>query len=118
MANVLFSVALLLAAPTAQSASLRFQHGDVIAFLGGADVAAAQHTGHQEALIAAPHRQLGLRFRNLGWEGDTVSTQPRDVGFPPLETRLAHAEATVIVLQFGRAEALAGRGAMASFVRD
>src|SRR5438445_7977198 len=54
--------------------------GDVVAFVGGADVAAAQHAGHLEALLAAKYRGLDLRFRNFGWEGDTVFAQPRDVG--------------------------------------
>src|SRR5205809_339944 len=54
--------------------------GDVVAFLGGADVEAEQHGGHLEALLAARNRGLEVRFRNFGWEGDTVHTQPRDGG--------------------------------------
>ena len=61
---------------------------DVVAFLGGADVAVAQHTGHLEALLAAKFHGLDARFRNFGWEGDTVYAQPRDVGFPPLRAHL------------------------------
>jgi hypothetical protein len=89
---------------------------DVVAFLGGADVAAAQHTSHLEALLAAKFQGLDARFRNFGWEGDTVYAQPRDVGFPPLLAHLKRAQATVIVLQFGRAEALDGRDALRQFV--
>ena len=91
------------------------ERGEVVAFVGGADVAAAQQTGHLEALLAVQFRGLDTRFRNFGWEGDTVFAQPRDVGFPPLAEHLRRAHATVIVLQFGRAEALAGRDALPRF---
>ena len=86
--------------------------GDVVAFLGGADVATAQHAGYLEALLAAKFRGLDVRFRNFGWEGDTVFAQPRDVGFPPLQAHLQRARTSVIVLQFGRAEAINGRAAL------
>ena len=92
--------------------------GDVVAFVGGADVQAAQHSGHLEALLAAGYHGLGLRFRNFGWEGDTVHARPRDVNFPSLEEHLRRARATVIVLQFGRSEALSGRGGLAGFASD
>jgi hypothetical protein len=95
-----------------------FERGDIVAFVGGADVEAAQQSGHLEALLAAGYRGQDLRFRNFGWEGDTVHTQPRDVGFPPLQVHLQRAHANVIVLQFGRSEALAGRGGLDRFVSD
>jgi len=90
--------------------------GDVVAFVGGADVATAQHTGHLETLLAVKHRGLNVRFRNFGWEGDTVFAQPRDVGFPPLLEHLRRVRASVIVLQFGRSEALAGKEALPGFL--
>jgi len=77
---------------------------DVVGFVGGSDVAAAQFTGHLETLLAA--KFPGTRFRNFGWEGDTVFAQPRDVGFPPLTNHLQRAGVTVLFLEFGRAEAL------------
>jgi lysophospholipase L1-like esterase len=100
---------------SASEARVAFRAGDVVAFVGGADVAAAQHTGHLEALLAAQFPELRLRFRNFGWEGDTVFGQPRDYGFPSLDTHLERAGASVIVVQFGRIEALRGPGALPSF---
>ncbi len=94
------------------------QPGDVVAFVGGADVEGAQHVGHLEALLAARNRGLDARFRNFGWEGDTVYTQPRDVGFPPLKEHLRRAGVSVIALQFGRSEALSGPGGLAGFLSD
>ena len=95
-----------------------FEPGDVLAFVGGADVEAAQHTGHLEALLTAGSRGLDMRFRNFGWEGDTVHSQPRDVSFPPLKEHLRRAGASVIALQFGRSEAMNGRIGLAGFVSD
>ena len=91
------------------------RRGELIAFIGGTDVAVAQLTGHLESMLAIQHRGLNVRFRNFGWEGDTVFAQPRDVGFPPLAEHLRGAGATVIVIQFGRAEALEGRAALPRF---
>lgn len=91
------------------------EQGDLVAFVGGADVAAAQHAGYLETLLALKYRSLGVRFRNFGWEGDTVFGQPRDVGFPSLAEHLRRAGASVIVLQFGRSEALRGRERLAGF---
>jgi lysophospholipase L1-like esterase len=102
----------------AADARLVLERRDVVAFVGGADVESAQHDGHTEALLAARYREFGLRFRNFGWEGDTVHARPRDVNFPSLREQLRRAGATVIVLQFGRTEALAGRDGLAGFVTD
>lgn len=114
----------LLSAPVAdRSAPTRFRpgkfalnHGDIVAFVGGADVAAAQRTGHLETLLAVQHRGSEVKFRNFGWEGDTVFAQPRDVGFPSLNELLRRTGATVIVLQFGRAEALDTHDTLPHFV--
>jgi hypothetical protein len=80
--------------------------GDVVAFIGGEDVAAQKESGHLETLLSV--RFPRVTFRNLGWEGDTVFAQPRDVGFPDLLASLKSAGATVIIAQFGRTEALSG----------
>jgi hypothetical protein len=86
---------------------------DVVAFVGGSDVAAAQFSGHIETLLAL--RFPGARFRNFGWEGDTVFGQPRDVGFPPFTEHLRRAGATLLLIQWGRGEALDGRAPVAKF---
>ena len=97
-------------------AAVEFRTNDVIAFVGGANVAAAQHAGHLESLLTLTHPRHRLRFRNLGWEGDTVFAQPRDVGFPPLTNLLRKAGATVVFLQFGGTEAFAGTNDLPRFV--
>jgi predicted neuraminidase len=89
------------------------QTNDVVAFLGGGDVAAALFTGHLESLLAAEYP--GARFRNFGWEGDTVFAQKRDFNFPPLSEHLKSAGAGVVVLQFGRIESMNGTNDLARF---
>jgi hypothetical protein len=86
---------------------------DVVAFVGAGDTAAAGFTGHLESLFAV--HSPGTRFRNFGWEGDTVFEQRRDVGFPALPDHLKRAGATVVFLQFGRAEALSGTKSVQEF---
>jgi predicted neuraminidase len=98
---------------TASAGAFPLREGEVVAFVGGADVVAAQHTGHLEALLAAKYPQV--KFRNFGWEGDTVYKQQRDFNFPPLRDHLKNAGATVIVMQFGRVESMSGRNQLSSF---
>jgi hypothetical protein len=104
------------AIPAAEpKATLQFRHGDVIAFLGGGDVAAAQFTAHLESLITFQAAGKNLRFRNFGWEGDTVFEQPRDFGFPALIDRVQKVKPNLIFVQYGRGEALQGKRSVADF---
>ena len=114
MAACLFGAALGLV-PSVRAA-VEFRTNAVVAFVGGANVAAAQHSGHLESLLTLTHPRHRLRFRNLGWEGDTVYAQPRDVGFPPLTNLLRKAGATVVFLQFGGTEAFGGTNDLPLFV--
>jgi hypothetical protein len=86
------------------AAAFQLQSNDVAAFIGGSDVAAMAQNGHLETALAV--RFPGARFRNFGWEGDTVFAQPRDVGFPRTTEQVKRAGATVVFLQFGRGETL------------
>ena len=113
------SVALVLALGVWRLAAAELPRGfalrsnDVVAFVGGSDVAAAQFSGHLESLLVVQFP--GARFRNFGWEGDTVFAQPRDFAFPPLREHLKRAGASVIFVQFGRAEVLNGRETVPAF---
>lgn len=113
---VLYLMSIVLAAPTRGAApvTLVLRSNDVVAFVGGSDVAAAQFNGHLETLLTV--KFPGARFRNFGWEGDTVFAQPREIGFPPLGDHLQRAGATVVFLEFGRAEALGGKRSVSNFL--
>lgn len=84
-------------------------------FLGGANVVARQAAGQLEALLTARNPGLRLRFRSLAWEGDTVFAQPRGVNFPTIVRQLRDARATLVFLEYGQAEALAGQPDTAAF---
>lgn len=118
LARVFFASLVITFASTSfvNGANIRLDltRGDVVAFVGGTDVAAAQNAGHLEALLAI--RFSGARFRNFGWEGDTIFEQPRMIGFPSLKTHLQRANASVVILQFGRAEVLGGRRSLPAFI--
>jgi hypothetical protein len=112
-ALLLFALVATKTGLSAESRPFALRTNDVVAFIGGSDVAAAQFTGHLETLLAI--KFLGARFRNFGWEGDTVFAQPRDVGFSPLPEHFKRAGVTVLFLEFGRAEALDGKDGVTNF---
>lgn len=98
-----------------QTAKFALTKGDVVAFVGGADVVTMGQTGHLESLLVAAYPDLNLRFRNFGWEADTVFEQPRDFGFPPMKEHLKRAGSTVVFFQFGRMESLSGTNVIPRF---
>lgn len=110
--------ALLLETGVPAAGRLDLRANDIVGFVGGADVAAAQHTGHLESLLAIEYAGKGVKFRNFGWEGDTVFEQPRDVGFPSLVTNLQNAGVTVVVLLYGRGETLDTKRTVSDFAKS
>lgn len=97
---------LALAAAPVRADVLPLRTNDVVAVVGGANAVAAAESGHLEALVQAARPGLRLRFRSLAWEGDTVAAQPREVNFPPTPELLAQHGVTVLLVDFGRSEAL------------
>lgn len=109
-------VALLLcAASSAAPSGTLLQSNDVVAFIGGEDVVAMQQHSYVEVILARETAAKNLRFRNLGWEGDTVFEQRRELNFPAWDQTLAKIGATVIVAQFGQAESLRRGESIAHF---
>lgn len=100
----------------AGAADALLRPGDVLAWLGGAQVVAAQRSGFDETLVAVARPDWKLRWRSLAWEGDTVFVRPREVNFPSISHQLQEAGATVTALQFGTMESLAGPEGIPSFV--
>lgn len=88
------------------SAAPLFRTNDVIAFVGGASVVAADHAGLLETILTVTHPNHRLRFRCIAWEGDSVFAQPRELNFPSTPQLLRNSEATVVCVQFGSVEAL------------
>jgi hypothetical protein len=102
-------VAFCLASCFASIAAPLFRTNDVVAFLGGASVVAADRAGILESTLTIAYPGHHLRFRSLAWEGDTVLNQPRELNFPGLTNLLDRCQATVVCLEFGATEALEPR---------
>jgi len=104
-------------AATPESApTLELQAKDVIALVGGANVVSDRDHGYLEVLLNASLPERELRVRNLGWEGDTVYAQPRELNFGSWKDQFTKAGATVVVAQFGQMESLQGEGVLPQFV--
>lgn len=110
-------VMLLVCLPCTDAAESAFplKGDDVVVFMGGANVAGMDQSGHLESLLTLAYAGRKLHFRNLGWEADTVYQQPRDFNFPTPSNLLARIGATVIVMGFGQTEALQGPGKISEF---
>jgi len=98
----------------------RFQADDLVVFLGDTFVERADRDGHveQSLLLTAGGP---LRFRNLGWSGDTVGGEARGYfggaaeGFERLTSLLSELRPTVVILGYGGAAAFDGPAGTAAF---
>src|SRR4051812_4020845 len=117
-----FSVSLLLLcfapgfARAADTPKFELRPNDVVAFLGGEPVVLEGERGHLESVLSLACAGKNVRFRNLGWEGDTAFEQPRDVNYPDTIDQLKRANATVVICRFGQYESLAGSQALPAFI--
>jgi putative heme-binding domain-containing protein len=114
-------IATLLCSP-AGAAPLTLKTGDVVAFLGGTNMVRAQKAGYLETLLSHRFATARPTFRDLSWEGDTVSHlstekerwrkdgygDMKPEAFGDLRKQLETIGATVIVAQFGKMELLEG----------
>ncbi|MDA7927892.1 hypothetical protein N9B33_04515, partial [Akkermansiaceae bacterium] len=100
---------------------LELQKGDVVAFVGGADLVRMQEDGRLEAALTLRFREATPQFRDLAWEGDTVYFQNavrerwRTEAFGGWPEQLRRIKATVVIFQFGKMESFDGIGKIAQF---
>ncbi|GAB3928641.1 hypothetical protein GCM10028804_35850 [Larkinella terrae] len=96
--------------------STTFKSGDVIVFAGGTNIAAMRKDGILETRIMAAQPTTRLHLWNLGWDGDTVFEQFRDVGFGSWSKNLDSLGANVVFVQFGQLESLQGTNELPRFI--
>lgn len=94
------------------SPALELKDGDRIALVGDGYFEREQRYGYLETALASRFPERNLRFRNLGWSGDTSAGESRVYFDPPetgpakLKEHLALAQPTVLFLGWGMAETL------------
>jgi len=98
-------------------AAFRLVPNDSVALVGGANFERTRLNAFLQTNLLAASAAKPLRVRNLSWEGDTVFEQWRDVNFPSLAQQLEQVGATVVLVQFGQMESLAGTERLPDFVR-
>jgi hypothetical protein len=87
---------------------------DVLVFVGGENLRVGLDLGYLETLISL-RSPRGVRFRNMAWEGDTVTEQLRPANFGSWSDQFRRAGASVLVAQFGQIEALEGKAGLERF---
>ena len=105
----LLSLGLCLAAllPLRAAEPFRFQENDLVVFLGDTWVEREQRDGAIETALLMSGGVGELRFRNLGWSGDTVRCDARGYfggpaeGFDRLTASLSELHPTVVFLSYG-----------------
>lgn len=109
------------------SGGLKFEprRGETIAWIGGTEIADLDRYGLLEAGIQLAWPDLGLRWRNLAWQGDTVYQQARPLYFytkagdPQPGSIPDHRERTepgIVFIAFGKMESLEGAERLPDFV--
>jgi lysophospholipase L1-like esterase len=111
---LVFSTSLVQADHHAKGSLLLLQTGDRVAFVGGGLIERARLNGYLETAITAGAgpKVTGLKFRNLGWSGDTVFNDARAYFGKPKEGRdrlkkiIAEWKPSVVLLNYGAEVAL------------
>ena len=115
---ITFIVALMATTVAGHARTTLFQKSDSVVFLGNTFVDLLREHGYLETILTARHPDHELRFRNLGWAGDTLRVQARPFNFTPLDAELAAHKGDVIVASFGMGESFAGADGIDPFKAD
>ncbi|MEC9036140.1 MAG: PVC-type heme-binding CxxCH protein [Verrucomicrobiota bacterium] len=108
----------LIISSSAALAKFEFKKGDSVCLIGNSLPDRFNHDGWFEAVLQSELKGKEVRFRNLGFTGDTVKERPRNQGFPSPETYLKICEADVIFAFFGYNESFKGEKGLESFMND
>jgi lysophospholipase L1-like esterase len=109
-------------ADAASPEKLEIKDGDRVLWIGGTLIEREQIYGYWEAMLTASYPDRNIKFRNLGWSGDTVWAESRGMFDSPAEgykRMLAMAQEfkpTLIILAYGGNESFGGAGEIDRFV--
>lgn len=98
---------------------------ETIAWIGGTEIADLDRYGILEAEFQAAWPELGLRWRNLAWPGDTVSYQARPLHYytkqgdtqpGSIPDHRERTEPGILFIAFGKMESLEGPEQIPAFI--
>lgn len=102
--------------------ALDLQDNDTIVFLGNTVIERAQKYGHLETALTLATTQKNLKFRNLGWSGDSVLGTARSYFGPPsegfrrLRDDLTELQPNIVFLCYGAVAAHQGPKGLNEFI--
>jgi lysophospholipase L1-like esterase len=126
------SLLLVVAAPAARAQEkpkVEFRDGDRIAFVGNDFFDGDRHQAYIETQFTTRFPGKHLTFRNLGYSGDTVRADarnlcagwenfgPEDQGFDRLKSLLGHIKPTLIFVAYGMNESFDGPKGLDQFTQ-
>jgi lysophospholipase L1-like esterase len=118
MVAAVASILLVAGSAEAQSPPLELHRGDHVIFLGNTTAERLQQFNYFETMLMSRFADLELVVRNLGWSGDTITSQPRPLNFGDAAQHLKEQKADVILAFFGSNESFDGEPGLAAFEKD
>jgi lysophospholipase L1-like esterase len=121
LAALIAGSGLLSISSAAPSEKLQLKEGDRVLWIGGTLIEREQIYGYWETMLTASYPDRTIKFRNLGWSGDTVWADSRGMFDSPAEgykRMLAMAQdfkPTLIILAYGGNESFAGPAGLEPF---
>jgi lysophospholipase L1-like esterase len=121
MLRVILAVAFCCSLPS-NSEALALQDEDKLVFIGNTFVERCQQYGYIESSMTLASGKKNLKFRNLGWSGDTVWGEARSYfgppseGFARLKSDLIEFKPTVVILCYGGETAFTGTDGVSEFI--
>ena len=122
LALALFTAAVRAADPApAAPAAATIKDGDTVVLLGDTFFERDYNYGHIESLLTAATAGKTVRFRNLGWSGDTPRCESRSYfgppaeGFDRLQKQLAEIKPTVVIACYGAVDSFNGQAGVKDF---
>ncbi len=101
--------------------AFEFQDGDRVVFIGSTLIEREQKYGYWEHALTLKNKDKNVMFRNLGWSGDTVFGEARNIfdpspkGYERLVELTKEIKPTVIVICYGHNESFDGPSGVAKF---
>ncbi len=105
-----------------ESGPLAFREGDTVVMLGDTFLERDGNYGHLEAALTASCAGKHVRFRNMGWSGDTPRCESRSYfgppqeGFDRLKAQLTDIKPSVVILCYGAVDAFNAPAGLPDFL--